>query len=163
MTDAILILKLLLLLGVANGAPIFAKRLFKDRFGAPLDCGLILSDGHPLFGPSKTFRGLIVSIGCTAVAAFLLNLGWSTGTTMAAVSMLGDLFSSFLKRRLHLKSQTQAFGIDQIPEALLPLLVVKARLNLTSIDVAFLTIVFTVLEIVLSRLLFWLGIRDRPY
>ena len=77
--------------------------------------------------------------------------------------MLGDLFSSFVKRRLHLPLHAQAFGLDQIPEALLPLLIVKEQFNLTSNDIAVLVIAFIVLELVLSRILFRLKIRDRPF
>jgi hypothetical protein len=163
MTDWMLSLQVLLLLGVSNGAPIIAKKLLEDRLGSPLDCGLILPDGEPLFGAAKTVRGVILSVVCTAGTAILLHMEWSTGAKLAALSMLGDLFSSLIKRRLHLKPHAQAFGLDQIPEALLPLLALRAQFNLTSIDIAVLLIAFIVLELVLSRLLFWLKIRDRPY
>lgn len=163
MANWTLSLQLLVLLGVANGIPILAKKLLQDRFNLPLDGGLILPDGEPLFGAAKTVRGVILSIACTTGAAILLNLDWSIGATMAGMSMLGDLFSSFVKRRLHLPLHAQVFGLDQIPEALLPLLAVKARCNLTSGDIAVLVIAFVVLELGLSRLLFRLKIRDRPY
>ena len=163
MGDLGLNLIVLVLLGVANGAPIFAKALLKDRFAAPLDFGRTLPDRQPVFGSSKTFRGVAVSIACTAVAAFVLGVGLRTGAEIAALSMLGDVVSSFLKRRLRLPAQAQAFGIDQIPEALLPLLVLRTRLNLTGWDIAVLLAAFVLLEIWVSRLLFRLHIRDRPY
>ena len=47
--------------------------------------------------------------------------------------------------------------------ALLPLLIVKEQFNLTSNDIAVLVIAFIVLELVLSRILFRLKIRDRPF
>ena len=118
---------------------------------------------EPLFGTSKTVRGVILSVVATAGSAVLLHLDWSTGAIIAGTSMLGDLFSSFVKRRLHLPLHAQAFGLDQIPEAMLPLLAVKAQLDLTSVDIAVLVIAFIVLEVVLSRILFRLKIRDRPY
>jgi CDP-diglyceride synthetase len=163
MADWMLCLQLLVLLGVANGTPILATKLLQDRFGLPLDCGLNLPDGEPLFGASKTFRGVILSVLCTSGAAVLLHVDWSTGATIAAMSMLGDLFSSSIKRRLHLQPHAQVFGLDQIPEALLPLLVVKAQFNLTAPHIAGLVLAFIVLEVVLSRILFRLKIRDRPY
>ena len=156
-------LQLLVLLGVANGAPILAKKLLQDRFSMPVDSGLTLPDGEPLFGASKTARGVILSIVCTTGAAILLRMDWSIGATMAGTSMLGDLFSSFIKRRLHLPPHDQAFGLDQVPEALLPLLAVKVQFDLTSGDIGVLVIAFIVLELVLSRILFRLKIRDRPY
>jgi CDP-diglyceride synthetase len=163
MTDWMLSLQLLLLLGVANTTPILATKLLQHRFSAPLDCGILLPDGEHLFGDAKTVRGVALSVLCTTGVALLLNMDWIAGATIAAVSMLGDLFSSFVKRRLHLVPHSQAFGLDQIPEALLPLLAVKVRFGLTIEDIAVLVFAFVVLEIVLSRVLFWLKIRDRPY
>jgi hypothetical protein len=55
------------------------------------------------------------------------------------------------------------FGLDQIPEALLPLLLVQDRLDLSWWDITVLLTAFVALQIGLSRLLFLLGIRDRPY
>jgi CDP-2,3-bis-(O-geranylgeranyl)-sn-glycerol synthase len=163
MANWMLSLQLLALLGVANGIPILATKLLQDRFRLPLDCGLILPDSEPLFGASKTFRGVVLSVLCTSGAAVLLHLDWSTGATIAAMSMLGDLFSSFIKRRVHLQPHAQVFGLDQIPEALLPLLVIKAQFNLTGLHITGLVLAFIVLEVVLSRILFRLKIRDRPY
>jgi hypothetical protein len=163
MANWMLSLQLLALFGVANGTPILATKLLQDRFGLPLDCGLNLPDGEPLFGASKTFRGIILSVLCTSGAAVLLHVDWSTGATIATMSMLGDLFSSFIKRRRHLQPHAQVFGLDQIPEALLPLLVVKAQFNLTAPHIAGLVLAFVVLEVVLSRILFRLKIRDHPY
>ena len=163
MADWMLSLQLLALLGVANGTPILAKKLLQDRLSTPVDGSIILPDGEPLFGTSKTIRGVILSIVATAGSAVLLHLDWSTGAVIAGTSMLGDLFSSFVKRRLHLPLHAQAFGLDQIPEALLPLLIVKEQFNLTSNDIAVLVIAFIVLELVLSRILFRLKIRDRPF
>ena len=82
---------------------------------------------------------------------------------MAGGAMSGDLFSSFVKRRLRLEPHAQAFGLDQIPEALLPLLLLPDRLDLSGLEIAALLTAFVVLQIVLSRLLFRLGIRDRPH
>ena len=38
----------LLLLLVANGAPILAARVFRHHLDGPLDGGLVLADGRPL-------------------------------------------------------------------------------------------------------------------
>ena len=159
----LLIVEILLLLGVANGAPIFATRLFGRRFSAPLDGGLKLPDGRPLLGPSKTVRGLVLSVACTALVAPLLGFEWIIGAGLASASMFGDLLSSFLKRRLGLRAHSQAVGLDQIPESVLPLLVLQQPLGLGYGDIAITVTAFIVLELVLSRLLYRLRIRDRPY
>ncbi len=77
--------------------------------------------------------------------------------------MAGDLFSSFVKRRLGLEPHAQAFGLDQVPEALVPLLLVRDRLGLGWLEIAALLTAFVALQVLLSRLLFMLGARDRPY
>jgi hypothetical protein len=159
----LLIGQVLVLLGVANGTPIFATRLFGKRMSAPLDGALKLPDGRPLFGPSKTLRGLVLALVCTTLAALLLDFEWITGAGLAAASMLGDLLSSFIKRRLGLRTHSQAFGLDQIPESLLPLLLLREHLGLGYADIALTVAAFIVLELILSRLLFRLHIRDRPY
>lgn len=163
MSDPVLLFKLLLLLGIANGAPVFATKLFKDRLAMPLDGGLTFADGRPLLGASKTIRGIVAALLCTTLAAPLLSLDWRLGAIVAVAAMAGDLASSFLKRRLGLKVHAQAFGLDQIPEALVPLLVVQARLGLQPIDIAAVMLAFVLLEILLSWLLFRLRIREQPY
>ena len=77
--------------------------------------------------------------------------------------MLGDALSSFVKRRLNIASSGRATGIDQIPEALLPLIVIRGVLELSLPEVAAITLAFFVLEMPLARLFFRLGLRDRPY
>ena len=53
-----LIIKLLMLLAVANGTPVAAKLMLGDTLVYPLDAGVRLPDGQPLFGRSKTVRGI---------------------------------------------------------------------------------------------------------
>jgi CDP-archaeol synthase len=163
MTSAPLLLSSLLLLGVANGSPIAAANLLKDRFSWPLDGGRKLPDGQPLFGSSKTIRGVVVSICSTTIVALVLGLEWTLGIGVAVTAMAGDLFSSFLKRRLRLKPHAQAFGLDQLPEALFPLFFMQDSLGLSWSEIVVLLVAFLALQLVLSRLLFRLGVRDRPY
>jgi CDP-2,3-bis-(O-geranylgeranyl)-sn-glycerol synthase len=58
--------------------------------------------------------------------------------------------------------QQQGDGLDQIPKSLLPLLACRDVLCLTTNDIISALALF-VGEIVLSRLLFDLHLRDRPY
>jgi CDP-2,3-bis-(O-geranylgeranyl)-sn-glycerol synthase len=154
---------ILVLLGIANGTPIFAKRLLGNRWAAALDGGWKFFDARPLFGPAKTIRGLVLSVTATALAAPLLGLDWVLGAGLAAASMLGDLLSSFVKRRLALKPHSRALGLDQIPESLLPLVLLRDTLSLTWPDMLAIVTAFFVLELLLSRLLFRLHVRDQPY
>ena len=157
------VLKLLVLLTLANGTPILTKKILGPRFSFPLEGGTKLTDGRPLFGPSKTIRGILVSIVVTTAAAPLLGLSLCVGVTVAAAAMAGDLFSSFTKRRLNFPSSSQALGLDQIPESLLPMLACANALSLTATDIAVGVAIFLIGELILSRLLYWLRLRDRPY
>jgi CDP-diglyceride synthetase len=159
----LLITQLLTLLAVANGTPIIVEKLLGKALAFPVDGGATLADGKPLFGSSKTLRGLTLSIAATTAVAPLIGLNWRIGALVAAMAMLGDLLSSFLKRRMGLAPSRQAIGLDQIPESLLPLLACWFFLPLTIVDVVAATVIFFVGELSLSRVLFKLGIRNRPY
>lgn len=155
--------QLLLLIIVANGAPILGAALLRNRCAYPVDGGLVLPDGYRLLGKSKTWRGLLLAPAAAAVMAWLLALPPLVGLTVGLSAMLGDLLSSFTKRRLGLESSSMAFGLDQIPEALLPLLAVKGRYGLTWPAILETVVLFIVLELLLSRILYRLRIRKRPY
>ena len=77
--------------------------------------------------------------------------------------MLGDLCSSFVKRRLRLASGERALGLDQLPESLLPLVVYRETLALTPADIVVVAFAFLATDLLLSRLLVWLGVRAHPF
>ncbi len=156
-------LQLVFLLGIANGAPILAHGLCGDRWRHPVDGGARFLDGRPLFGRSKTVRGLLAAILATGFAAAAIGLSVEVGVLLGSMAMLGDLGSSFIKRRMGLAPSRRAPGLDQIPEALLPALAAMPHMDLGPIDVAAAVLLFFVLEVGISPLLFRLRIRGRPY
>lgn len=156
-------LKLLTLLALANGTPVLAKDILRDRSSRPLDGGLRFVDGQPLFGPSKTIRGIVLSVVLTSAGAPLIGMQWKIGALVGSLAMGGDLFSSFLKRRMRLPSAAKATGLDQVPESLFPLLACRNLLSLTNGDIAATVVVFFVGEVFVSRLLHKFHLRDRPY
>lgn len=79
------------------------------------------------------------------------------------VAMAGDALASFLKRRLGIASSGQAFGLDQLPESLLPLLALQPLLELPAEVVAGTTLAFVLLETPSAWVAYRLGWRDRPY
>lgn len=159
----LLLFQLLTLVAVANAIPVFAKKLFGPATAWPLDGGVTLPDGRPLFGASKTVRGVVLSLLLTPVVAMLIGLDWQVGLVVAGSAMAGDLVSSFLKRRMGFHPSSQAIGLDQIPESLLPLLAARWLLPVTLVDVLVGTALFLVGSLVVSRLLFKLNVRDTPY
>jgi CDP-diglyceride synthetase len=158
-----LIAQLLALLTIANGTPVIAAKVFGDTLAWPVDGNVAFLDGRPFFGPSKTLRGVVLSILVTTAFAPLISLEWKIGALVALTAMIGDLLSSFLKRRLGLFASSQSIGLDQVPESLLPLLACRFLLPVTIFDVVLATVIFLVGALVLSRVLFKLHIRDRPY
>ncbi len=157
------ILQMMVLLALANGAPVVAKNILGRHLALPLDFGLTLGDGRPLFGPSKTVRGIVVAILASAAGAPLIGLDPVVGVMAASAAMAGDLLSSFTKRRLDWPPSSRARGLDQIPESLLPMLACRDALSLTAIDIALGVGLFFAGEVVLSRLLFRVHLRDEPY
>ena len=158
-----LVLQLLILLIVANGTAVLAKKVLGGTFGRPLDGGATFVDGQPLFGPSKTIRGVVASLLGTSICAALMGLGWQIGSLIAVFAIAGDLFSSFVKRRLRLTPSSMAIGLDHIPESLFPLLASRLLLPLNTLDIVVGVTVFVVGALILSPLLFKLKLRDEPH
>ena len=84
--------------------------------------------------------------------ALILGLPWDTGLLIAAGAMAGDLLSSFVKRRFGVAPHGSVLGLDQIPEALLPLLLVKADFLLDGWSLIVILAAFCVTEWCLSYL-----------
>jgi CDP-diglyceride synthetase len=140
-------LKALTLLGVAHSAPWACGYVLRDRLAAPIDAGMILKDGRRLLGDHKTWRGLIAAMLACALAGALLGYTVALGVVFAAVALAGDAASSLIKRRLRLAPGTECPGLDQIPEALAPLLVLSGPLGI-GVGAAFLlTVVFVMADL----------------
>lgn len=155
---------LLLTLGCCNSLPIAASLCFKERFSLPVDFGALWFDKRPLFGPHKTWRGVISSIlGTAAVCSLFPFPGAWMGAKIAALSMAGDLISSFVKRRSGLRPGHSVIGLDQCVEAFLPLWGIKGGLNLGWFDILLIVLVFFSLELIISPVLYRFHIRHDPY
>lgn len=157
------IVPLLFLLLLANGTPLMARKVLGKHLAYPVDGDRDFVDGRPVFGPAKTLRGVACAIVVTAAGASLVGLGWKIGLMVGTLAMVGDLFSSFLKRRLGRLPSSPVVGVDQIPESLFPLLACLRPLSLTLADVAIGVAIFSIGAILLSRLLYAFDLRDRPY
>lgn len=154
---------LLLLIIIANGSPILARRLFKNSFILAVDFNQTLPDKKRLFGPSKTWCGILAALLATAIAAWLMGYSPATGILVACYAITGDLFSSFIKRRLSMKPSSMAPLLDQIPESLLPAYMLREEFNLNSSAIMLLVLIFIIIELLLSHILYRYGVRKRPY
>jgi hypothetical protein len=144
------LLTLLGLILLANGLPALLGLLLGPA--TALDGGRTLADGRPFLGRSKTWRGLAAALVGTTFGGLALGLPWTLGLKVAAGAMVGDLAASFVKRRLRYPASAPVPLMDQIPEALLPALLVKAELALAWPDVALVTLAFVVADLGLTPL-----------
>ncbi|MCH8499139.1 MAG: CDP-archaeol synthase [Marinobacter sp.] len=158
-----LLLSVLLLVLVANGAPVLARVVFGHRFEWPVDAGRQAWDGRRWLGGSKTWRGLVAALVAAALVAWLLGLSLLFGVLVGVAAMVGDLTSSFIKRRLGIRSSGKATGLDQMPEALLPGLLCVAWFGVDGVFVLALVLSFMVLDMLVSPLLHRWGIRRQPH
>jgi CDP-2,3-bis-(O-geranylgeranyl)-sn-glycerol synthase len=156
-------LQLLLLIIIANGAPIITRLLLNDGFKLAIDFGQKLPDNKPIFGPSKTWRGVVAALSATIIAALILGYSATTGLLVAAYAISGDLFSSFIKRRLAMQPSSMAPLLDQIPESLFPAFMMMKVFNFDLSSVILLVLIFIITELVLSHVSYKLGLRRRPY
>lgn len=156
-------LQLLLLIIIANGAPILIRVVLNDGFSLAVDFGKRLPDNRQIFGSSKTWRGIVASVTATPVAAWLLGHAPETGLLIAVYAVVGDLTSSFIKRRLAMAPSSRALLLDQLPESLFPALMMMKTFNLDLLPVILLVLIFVISDLLLSRTLYKWGIRKRPY
>jgi CDP-archaeol synthase len=106
---------------------------------------------------------VVLAVLVTTAGAPLVGLEWVVGFLVGSLAMAGDLLSSFLKRRMALPPSSRASGLDQLPEALFPLLACRNLLSLTMTDIATGVGLFFIGEVLLSRVFYALRLRDRPY
>jgi hypothetical protein len=141
----------LAILIVANATPVVLARIFGDRYGAPIDRNRVFRDGRPLFGPHKTWRGAIGGTLAAGLTGDVLAMGFVLGLLFGALALLGDLVSSFVKRRGGCASGRAVPGLDQLPEALLPMLCLRTFLGLDLPAVLGTTTLFCVLDVLTAR------------
>jgi uncharacterized protein len=156
----LIIIKLAAFLLWVNFLPPLANMIWGERYNHPIDGGKLWFDQHPIFGDHKTIRGVLVSLlGGTAVAP-LLGVDFRVAAAATLLAMIGDLLSSFIKRRLNTKSGRNIIVLDQIFESLFPLLFLKGILQLTWLQVLLILLCFTPVAFLGSC--FWNYIMFRP-
>src|SRR6185503_12952754 len=135
----------------ANSAAWLAGRLHSQRSPAPLDFGLTAWDGQRLLGGHKSWRGFVSGVAACAMVGWLCGLGWWAGTAFGALSLLGDAFSSAVKRRLRRPPGSDVPLLDQLPEALLPLLSLWSWLAISWPEAAVVIGLFVLLDLLWTR------------
>ncbi len=137
-------LKCLWLLWLVNLAPPLLAHVLDDRWNRPVDGHRPFFDGKPIFGPHKTIRGIGVALATGAGIAHGFGMSWSVGLGAAALSMGGDLLSSFLKRRLDLPSGSAVPIVDQLFEGAFPFIVLSPYGQIGIAETSILIILFII-------------------
>jgi len=141
----------LLLLAAANATPVIFARVLGNRLAAPIDAMFRRHGEPPILGAHKTWRGLITGAAAALLAGSMIPCGAWTGLAFGALSLSGDLASSYVKRRLRRPPGHEVLLVDQLPEALLPLITLAGPLGLTVASIAGTAACFTVLDLITAR------------
>jgi CDP-2,3-bis-(O-geranylgeranyl)-sn-glycerol synthase len=141
----------LALLIAANSAPVIAAWAAGPRASWPLDAGATLPDGRRVLGAHKTWRGLAAGVVLAGCLAPVLGLTIGACAAFGAAAMIGDALSSFAKRRLGCQPGAWIPGLDQLPEAALPLWLGYGFLGLEAASFLGTLLAFTGLDLVASR------------
>ncbi|MBS0484565.1 MAG: CDP-archaeol synthase [Proteobacteria bacterium] len=147
-------IQLLLLIIIANGAPVLMRMILGDRLNAPVDFGFTLPDNNPVFGASKTWRGILAALLMTSIAASLMNYPFFIGFLIAGYAVAGDLASSFVKRRFSLAPSSKAPVLDQVPESLLPASMMMRTFDLELSSVLWISFIFLIVDLVITYVLY---------
>lgn len=97
------------------------------------------------------------------ILAPVMGFSFFAAGVLATGAMLGDLLTSFIKRRLGKPSSSMALGLDQIPESLFPMILAKYGFDLSWYSVALVVVLFFIIELLLSRILYHFHLRDTWY
>lgn len=139
----VLIIKVTFFLWWIHFIPPLLSVMMGSKWNLPVDLDYPFIDGKPILGKHKTIRGVVGSIigSATVAPAF----GWSIfeGFILALAGVIGDLLTSFIKRRLNKPSGTIIPLLDQIPEGLLPLLLLKQWNQITLFLLVVILVIFS--------------------
>lgn len=86
--------------------------------GLPLDFGKKFSDGKPIFGKNKTFRGFFSGLAVGTAVGFVESVCFNYpiifGLLLSLGALFGDLTAAFAKRRLGLSPGDLLPIVDQV-------------------------------------------------
>lgn len=149
---------------VANAAPVFLKQ------GKPLDLGAKFIDGRRILGNGKTFEGVAIGLffgtytGIIEALVFKNTFFIRIGFIASVGALLGDVFGSFIKRRLGLKRGDPAPILDQLDfiySATLFLYLIGVTVTLEKFIV--IQLITLVLHIVTNRIAYVLKLKPVPW
>lgn len=162
----------------ANMAPVIFKGVAK-KLAFPVDFSRKINN-KPIFGKNKTFRGVVFGVLSAVIIAFLQYIlydygffsaisftGYSNwlliGLLTGFGAMTGDLFGSFVKRRLNLRPGERFVPFDQLDFVAGGLLFVSIAVELRLLVVITILVVSFVLDVIVNHTSFYLGFRKERW
>jgi CDP-2,3-bis-(O-geranylgeranyl)-sn-glycerol synthase len=153
----------------ANAAPVILGG------GTPIDSGKTFLDGKPIFGSHKTIRGFFAGLIVGTLVGLVLQIvsplqsvlvryDASLGFVLSLGALVGDLFDSFIKRRLGFPPGSAfpiADQLDFVVGALLFSLMVPPLPHLHIILIVL--IITPPIHLVTNFLAFRLGVKSTPW
>lgn len=149
---------------VANATPVVLGG------GRPIDGGRQFIDGRPIFGPGKTWRGLIAGVIAGVAVGLIQGLvmarlffHFMLSFSLAFGALLGDLLGSFIKRRLNIPRGGIAPGLDQLDFVLVAMLLASPIYLPGWREIVTIIVITPALHLATNFIGYKLGLKDRPY
>lgn len=146
----------------ANAAPV----IFGG--GTPIDFGKTFLDGKPIFGSHKTIRGFFAGLIVGTLVAFVQNAAFQfnvlLGFVLSLGALVGDLFDSFVKRRLGFPPGSSfpiADQLDFVVGALLFSLLIPPLPDVHGILIVL--VITPPIHLITNFLAFRLGVKGTPW
>ncbi|MDH5438822.1 MAG: CDP-2,3-bis-(O-geranylgeranyl)-sn-glycerol synthase [Candidatus Bathyarchaeota archaeon] len=154
----------------ANAAPV----IFGG--GTPIDFGKTFLDGKPIFGSHKTVRGFFAGLIVGTLVGFVQNaavqfnvlFGFQfsvlLGFVLSLGALVGDLFDSFIKRRLGFPPGSLFIIADQLDFVVGALLFSFLVPPLPDLHIILIILIITPpIHLVTNFLAFRLGVKSTPW
>jgi len=181
--DILFAIWFLLPAAIANAIPIFIAAVpALKRFDAPIDGGKQWR-GHQIFGPHKTWRGIIAGIIAATLLLWLqvilfnnfewaqyvsANVDYSTlpililGPLFAIGALGGDAVESFFKRRKNIKSGGSWVPFDQLDYIIGSVIVSLFFVILSPLQYVYIFVIWFVMHLLASYIGYKLGLKKNP-
>jgi len=148
----------------ANAAPVVLGG------GPPVDMGKKFLDGRRIFGDGKTTHGFVGGLIVGTIVGLLQGIAEAPlgehlllGFLLALGALLGDLASSFIKRRLSIERGGAAPGLDQLGFVVVALILASPVKLPTWQTIAVILIITPPIHLATNFVGHKLGLKSRPY
>ena len=140
----------------ANAAPVALGG------GPPLDGGEKWIDGKPFLGGHKTLRGCIVGV-LTGLLIGILQGSFYAGLTQGLGAILGDLISSFLKRRWDIAPGEGFPLLDQLDFIVAAIILSQSYTRASLQEMLIILVVTVPIHYFMNYLAWLIKIKENPW